>query len=171
MNKRVNVAAALAGIVLMTGRPAAAQDPAPQEQTAAATGQADEEIRLFRKDIRSLKKQIIAANLELSDTEAQQFWPIYDRYTADMAKIVDGKFELLEEYARNYDTITDEQADAYITGRAAVEESILQLRLRYMPVFRRVLSGKSAALFTQMDWRLDLVTDLQLASQVPLIEP
>jgi len=131
----------------------------------------DENIRLFRKDVRSLKKQIISANIQLTDKEAQQFWPVYDRYTSELDKIEDRKFELLQEYARDYSTITDEQADAYIKGRAAVEESILQLRLKYMPVFRKVLSGRTAALFTQMDFRLGLVVDLQLASQVPMIEP
>jgi hypothetical protein len=174
MNKRLSVAAALAGIVLMTGRPAAAQDdPVPQQASVAADDQGsfDEDVRLFRKDVRSLKKQIISANIELTDSEAQQFWPIYDRYTAEMVMIEDKKFELLKEYARNYDTITDEQADTYIQGRAAVEESILQLRLKYLPIFRRVLSGRTAALFAQMEWRLGLVVDLQLASQVPLIEP
>ena len=88
-----------------------------------------------------------------------------------MRKLFDRKFEVLKEYAANYDTITDEQADTYIQGRAAVEESILQLRLKYIPIFRKVLSGKTAALFTQIDWRLGLVIDLQLASQVPIIEP
>ena len=88
-----------------------------------------------------------------------------------MEKIEDSKFELLKKYARNYSTMTDEQADAYIKGRAAVEESILQLRLKYMPGFRKVLSGRTAALFTQMDFRLGSVVDLQLASQVPMIEP
>src|SRR5262249_55565746 len=134
-------------------------------------GPSDEEIKLFRKDVRSLKKQIIAANLDLTDTEAQQFWPIYDRYTAEMTKIIDQKFETITEYAKNYDTITDEQADAYIKGRAEVEESFLRLRLKYIPIFRKVLSGKTAALFVQMDWRLGLVMDLQLSSQVPMIEP
>ena len=47
----------------------------------------------------------------------------------------------------------------------------MALRLKYFPVFRKVLSGKSTALFFQMDWRLALVMDLQLASQTPLIEP
>jgi hypothetical protein len=84
---------------------------------------------------------------------------------------MDKKFEVLKEYAANYNTITNEQADIYIKGRAAVEESILQLRLKYIPIFRKVLSGKTAALFTQIDWRLGLVMDLQLASQVPMIEP
>ena len=131
----------------------------------------DEGLKLFRKDLRSLKKQIIAANIDLTDTEAQQFWPIYDRYTAEMTKIIDKKFETIKEYAKNYNSITDEQADAYIKERAAVEEAILRLRLKYMPIFRKVLSGKTAALFVQMDWRLSLVMDLQIASQVPMIEP
>ena len=171
MNKNLTVAAALAGIVLLTDLPAAAQDPTAQKATPVLNQASDENIRLFRKDVRSLKKQIISANIELSDAEAQQFWPIYDRYTVEMVKIEDKKFELLKEYARNYDGITDEQADAYIKGRAAVEESILQLRIKYLPIFRKVLSGKTAALFTQMEWRLGLVVDLQLASQVPMIEP
>ena len=68
-----------------------------------------------------------------------------------MVKIIDKKFELLKEYATNYDSITNEQAHTYIRGRAAVEESILQLRLKYIPIFRKVLSGKTAALFTQID--------------------
>ena len=108
MNKRFMVAAALAGIVLMPGRPAAAQDAGAQANTVVLDQpSADESIRLFRKDVRSLKKQIISANIELTDAEAQQFWPIYDRYTAEMGKIEDRKFELLKEYARYYDTITD----------------------------------------------------------------
>ena len=173
MDKKVTLAAALTGIVLLTNHPAAAQELATRQTIVAEPDQGsfDENVRLFRKDVRSLKKQIISANLELTDTEAQQFWPIYDRFTAEMVKIEDKKFDLLKEYARNYDTITDQQADAYIKGRAAVEESILQLRLKYLPIFRKVLSGKTAALFTQMEWRLGLVVDLQVASQVPMIEP
>jgi len=173
MNKRATALAAFAGIMLMTGHPAAAQDAGTQQATLIAPdrGSFDEDVRLFRKDVRSLKKQIVSANLELTDTEAEQFWPIYDQYTAEMVRIEDKKFELLKEYARDYNTITDEQADAYIKGRAAVEESILQLRLKYLPIFRGVLSGKTAALFTQIDWRLGLVVELQLASQVPMIEP
>ena len=67
--------------------------------------------------------------------------------------------------------MSDEQAESYIKGRAAVEESIMQLRLKYLPVFRKMLSGKATALFFQMDWRLGLIVDLQLASQIPLIQP
>jgi hypothetical protein len=84
---------------------------------------------------------------------------------------MDKKYALLNEYAQNHTTMTSEQADTYIKGRAAVEVSLMQLRLKYSPIFRKALSGKSTALFFQMDWRLALIMDLQLASQTHLIEP
>src|SRR5271165_5033276 len=120
----------------------------------------DEDIKLLRKDLRSEKKQIIAANMDLTDAEAQQFWPIYDRYTAELATASDPKYSLLKEYAQNYGTMTSEQADSYLKGRAAVEDKVLQVRLKYIPIFRKVLSGKSTALFFQLDWRLGLILDL-----------
>ena len=168
MNKSLIATAVLAGVSLISGNKALAQEPAP---TAANQLSPDKDLQLFRKDLRSLKKQIIAANMDLTDFEAQKFWPIYDRYTAELATIMDKKYALLNEYAQNYTTMTSEQADTYIKGRAAVEESLMQLRLKYFPILRKALSGKSTALFFQMDWRLGLIMDLQLASQTPLIEP
>jgi len=160
MNKKSLIATTvLVGVSLMSASRALAQDPS------------DEDIKLFRQDVRSLKKQLIAANMNLTDSEAQQFWPIYDRYTAELVTITDTKYTLLKEYGQNYTTMTSEQAESYIKGRAAVEESVMQLRLKYLPIFRKVLSGKSTALFFQMDWRLGLIVDLQLASQTPLVQP
>jgi hypothetical protein len=106
----------------------------------------------------------------LSDAEAEKFWPVYDQYAAELSKIYDVKIALLKDYANNYNTMTGEQAESYIRKRAAVEQSIMQLRLKYMPAFRKVLSGRETALFYQLDWRLGLAIDVQLI-QVPLINP
>jgi hypothetical protein len=168
MKKSLIATAVLAGVSLMSGNKAFAQEPASVPANEVSS---DENLKLFRKDLRSQKKQIIAANMDLTDSEAQQFWPIYDRYTAELVTIMDKKYALLNEYAQNYTTMTNEQADTYIQGRAAVEESVMQLRLKYLPIVRKALSGKSTARFFQMDWRLGLIIDLQLASQIPLIEP
>jgi len=138
----------------------------PQSDSAS-----DQYIDLLRKDVRSLKKQIVAANLDLTDKEAEKFWPIYDQYTVELAKISDAKVALIKDYAQNYSSMTDEQAEAYVKGRAAVEESVNHLRLRYFPIFHRVLSGKTTATFFQIEWRTSLMIDLQVASQMPLIQP
>jgi hypothetical protein len=151
-----------------TSQPVVSSQPSVPSTTDSDT---DQYIEMLRKDVRSLRKQIVAANLDLTDDEAVKFWPIYDQYTADLGKINDTKVALIKGYARNYTTMTDEQAEAYVKGRAAVDESVNQLRVRYFPVFRRVLPGKTAATFFQIEWRLSLMIDLQLASQMPLIQP
>jgi hypothetical protein len=157
--KSIFATAALAILALASSGRAAAQDPA------------DEDIKLFRKDLRSLRKQIIAANMNLSDKQAEQFWPLFEQYTQALVVAQDKKYALLKEYAGNYTTMNDAEAEKYVLGRADVDEAILQVRLKYFPLFRKVLSGKSSALFFQLDWRLGLIMDLQLASQTPLIEP
>jgi hypothetical protein len=141
----------------------------PSAQPASDSA-SDQYIDLLRKDVQSMKKQVIAANLDLTDKESEKFWPLYDQYTADLGKINDTKIALIKDYAQNYSTVTDEQAEAYVKGRAAVDESVHHLRLKYFPIFHRVLSGKTTATFFQIEWRLSMMIDLQLASQMPLIQ-
>jgi hypothetical protein len=52
-----------------------------------------------------------------------------------------------------------------------VDQSVAQLRLKYVPIFRKVISGKKTALFIQLDRRLVMMIDLQLSAGIPLVEP
>ena len=74
--------------------------------------------------------------------------------------IYDTKMALVE-YLANYKTMNGGEAESYIRRRAAVEADVMQLRLKYVPEFRRVLSGRQAALFFQIEWRLDLMINLR----------
>jgi phosphoglycolate phosphatase-like HAD superfamily hydrolase len=171
----------IAAMVFSVGYSSLAQESAaqPAKQLKAPNGTAiyedsqwapDKDAELLRKDLRSQKKQIIAANMDLTDTEAEKFWPVYDRYAADLTKIYDTKIALVEEYLDRYKTMSGDEAESYIRRRAAADSDIMQLRLKYVPEFRKVLSGRQTALFFQIEWRLDLLTNLQLA-QTPLIDP
>ena len=171
-NPSVVASLLLAGVCSFAPDRAFAQSPAQQSAEAIVSFpvMSDENIQLFRKDVRSERKKIIAANLDLTEGEAEKFWPLFDQYTAELVKIHDRKYALLQAYAENYTTMTDEQAESYIKGRGEVEDSIAQVRLKYVPLFRKVLSGRSTALFFQLDWRLTLIMDLQVTSQTPLVE-
>ena len=129
-----------------------------------------QDLQMLRQDLRSQKKQIVAANMNFTDAEAEKFWPVYDRYAADLAKIYDTKMTVVEEYFDNYKTMNGDQAESYIRQRAAAEQDVMALRLQYVPEFRKVLSGRETTLFYQIDWRLDLMINLQLA-QAPVINP
>ena len=142
-----------------------------QAQATSTQSSVDQDIALLRKDIRSDKKQIIAANLQLTDAEAQKFWPVYDQYTAELAKINDAKVATIKDYAANYSTLTDDKALTLTQQMIAIDESVGQLRLKYVPIFSKVVSGKKTALFFQMDRRLTMLVDLQVASEIPMVEP
>lgn len=146
-----------------------------QEGSAARTMSSDQvtdnTIQLMRQDIRSERKKIVAANLPLTEAEAVKFWPVYDRYAGDRAKIYDTRYALIKEYAKSYDTLTDEQARSLVKGWVKSEEDMAELRLKWMPEFEKVISSKKTAMFYQIDRRLGYMVELQLASQIPLVKP
>jgi hypothetical protein len=178
MNQKNFLAITLTLVVFASASSVLAQNSTPAKKDAVKTSAANDQsqaspddfVDLLRKDVRSQKKQIVAENMELSDAEAEKFWPVYDQYATELSKIYDIKIGLLKDYADNYSSMTGEQAESYIRKRADVEQSIMQLRLKYIPGFRKVLSGRETALFYQLDWRLGLAIDVQLI-QVPLINP
>jgi hypothetical protein len=168
---------AVIALAVSTSRPSAAQQPATAKQMQApgpvyqdTQWSPDEDIQLLKSDLRSQKKQIVAANMDLTDAEAEKFWPVYDRYAADVAKVYDTKIALLQEYLENYQTMSLNQAESYLRRRATVEEDMMQVRHKYLPEFCKVLTGRETARFYQIDRRLDLMINLQLA-QAPVINP
>lgn len=131
----------------------------------------DANIELMRRDIRSDRKKVVAANLPLSEIEATKFWPVYDRYIAETIKVNDVRFAVLKEYAKNYETATEDQADSFIKRWVALDGDNAQLRLKYIPEFEKVISHKKTAMFFQIDRRVSMMIELQLAAQVPLVKP
>ena len=159
----------VAAMVILNGislSHSSAQTPA----NASAQSSTDQDIDLLRKDVRSQKKQIIAANLQLTDTEAVKFWPIYDQYAADVAKIGDARVALIKDYAANYDTMTDDQANLFIHRAAAIDQQFTDARSKYVPIFEKAIPAKKTALWYQIDRRLDLLINLQLAGNIPVVD-
>jgi hypothetical protein len=159
---------AVPGILLICQLLPAQQSAQNNKATPAAS---DQYVELLRKDLRSEKKQIVAANMLLTEAEAQKFWPVYDEYTAEAIKINDVKLSVIKEYAQNYETLSDVQAERLVKNWTAADESAVQLRVKYLPIFQKVLPATKVARFFQVDRRIGSVIDLQIASEIPLVEP
>jgi hypothetical protein len=155
-----------AAVIVSAPRGAAQQ----QQQSSTPRVISNEDMDLLRRDIRSKKKQLIAANLNLTDSEATKFWPVYDRYTAELMKINDKKFGLIQDYADHWRTMSDQQASVFVRDWMDVDVSIGQLRQKYVPIVSEVLNGRKTATFFQLDRRISMMIDLQLASQIPIVE-
>ncbi len=172
MNNKVAIVLMLVGCSMagshVTARTATGQETAASTKSREVAS--DQDIQLLRTDIRSQKKQLIAANLSLTATEATKFWPIYDQYQAEYTKIGDAKLALIKEYAQNLDTATDEQALDYLKRSEEISESVIQLRQRYVPLVNRVLPGKKTATFFQLERRIEMLLDVEVASLLPPLQ-
>ena len=166
---RLCLAAVLVATTLLSAQQAAPSPASGKNMTEEQVNDAN--IQLMRQDIRSERKKVVAANLPLTEAEAVKFWPVYDRYIAETIKVNDVRFALLKEYARNYDATSEQQADSFIKRWLALDNDNTQLRLKYIPEFEKVVSHKKTAMFFQIDRRVSMMIELQLASQVPLVKP
>jgi Spy/CpxP family protein refolding chaperone len=148
---------------------------APASQSVSGAGApsnniSDKDIEMLRADLRAQRKQIMALNMTLTADEATKFWPIFDQYRREAIKPNDERWAVIKDYAANYDTMTDAQAQDYIKRANAVDEQLLALRMKYVPLFEKVISPKKTALGYQIDRRIDLLINLQLSTVIPMVD-
>jgi hypothetical protein len=142
---------------------------APSGASAPPNSVSDKDVEMLREDLRAQRKQITAENMNLTADEATKFWPIFDQYRQAAIKINDDRWALIKDYAANYNTMTDAQAQDYIKRSNTIDEQLLALRMKYVPVFEKVISPKKTALWVQIDRRIDLLINLQLSSVIPMV--
>ena len=129
----------------------------------------DKYMALLRKDLRVGKKELIALNIPLTETEATKFWPVYEQYSNEVGKIYDGRVALIKEYAANINSLSDQTAASLAKRTLDNDAALAKLRQQYVPAIGKVLPGKKAALFFQLDKRIGMLIDLQLATEIPLV--
>jgi len=139
-----------------------------QKETANGVD-VEADLALLRRDLRGDKKKLIALNLPLTDTEATQFWPVYDTYAAEMSKHYDEFYGLIKNYAAHQKTLTDAEADTMIKRWAEIQVDLSKTRQKYIPIVEKVIPPRKVALFFQVDRRLYALMDLQVAAQLPLM--
>ena len=139
-----------------------------QQETATGVS-VEKDLALVRRNLRADKKKILAANVPLTETEATKFWPVYDQYAAEMSKHYDEFYAVIKDYAANQKTLTDAQAVSMIKKWSDIQVEVAQTRQKWVPAIEKVIPGKKAALFFQIDRRLYALMDLQVASEVPLV--
>jgi len=127
-------------------------------------------IELLRSDIQTEKKAIITLNMDFSEQESELFWPMYNDYQHEFGKIQDELLVLIKDYASNYEGMTDEIAKELWTRNQAIDTKKMNLDKKYFKVMDKVLSTKTVVKFFQIENRLEKLLDLQLASELPLIQ-
>jgi len=168
MSSRRVVAALSLTLVTAVGL-AQAQTPAgtkPQSADAAT----DAAIEQLRKDARADKSAIIGGTMEFTATEAAAFWPLYKSYEQAQKALGDEKVALIKDYAANYAAMTDAKATELVTRLQAVEDKTVAAKHQFVKSLHGVLPAKKVARYYQVENRVQMLVDLNLASEIPLVQ-
>jgi hypothetical protein len=138
--------------------------------SAAAQDKPADNMDLVKEKIRSDKKLFIATNMQLTESEAKDFWPVYDAYQAQLAKLGDREIKLIDEFATNFETMSDDVAKNLLDDSLSIDSDHLKLRQSYLSKFRGVLPDKKVARYYQLESKIDAVLEYELARRIPLVQ-
>jgi predicted outer membrane protein len=127
-------------------------------------------LQILRAKIKADKKLVVATNMELTESEAKGFWPIYDAYQKDLQKINRRIAGLLDRYAADFHSksLTDDKAKKLIDEALAIEQAEADLKKNYVGKLSKALPVVKAARYLQVENKIRAVVKYDLAQGVPL---
>jgi hypothetical protein len=142
-----------------------------QTQTAGGDKPASN-LAIIHEKLKADKKLIVSKYMELTESEAQKFWPVYDAYQKDLQEANERLKKLLESYASDYrnNSLTDEKATKLLDDWIAMERDEGKRRSAFAPKVLQVLPAKKAARYLQIENEYRILLRYDLAATVPLVQ-
>jgi hypothetical protein len=126
-------------------------------------------IQMLRQEVGKDRRDLVKANMLLTNSEAARFWPIYDEYRAEMNKIGDKRVKVITDFAANRNSMSEDEGMRLLKERLDIEKEKNDVREDYIKKFNKQLSARTTARFFQIDQKLDAAVDAALAAKIPLI--
>ena len=129
-------------------------------------------MEILREKIKADKKLVVAANMDLTESEAKAFWPVYEDYQKDLQKINQRLLKVINSYATDYrnKTMTNEKAKKLIDEALAIEQDEANLKSSYVPRLSKALPGIKVARYLQIETKIRAIVRYELAAGVPLVQ-
>ena len=129
-------------------------------------------MQILRDKVKADKKLLIATNMELTESEAKGFWPVYEWYQRKLTAINQRMVKLIESYAADSqaNTLTDEKAKKLTDELVAIGKAEAELQAASVPKLSKVLPPKKVARYLQIENKIRAVVKYELAKAVPLVE-
>jgi len=137
---------------------------------AQGEAQVRQQLASDRATIQADRQSIVAEALPLTEEQAKAFWPLFREYRGEMEKLGDRIMDLMIDYGKNMDTLTDEKAASLVDEFLAVQRDEVKVKQAFLPKFRKILPAKTVTRFYQIEGKLDTLLRFEAAAQIPLVE-
>lgn len=126
-------------------------------------------IAELRQEAGQDRRNIVRANMLLTETESARFWPLYDEYRAERKKIGDRRVRLVTDFLAQQNSMTEDEARALANEDFAILKDTSELKTKWYKKMTKELSERTVARFFHIDEKLDAAADIALAANIPLI--
>lgn len=146
----------------------AALDNMHRSKTARTA--ADRNLEILMQKVKADKKLLVASNMDLTDAEARQFWPIYDSYQKDLERINQRLGGTIIEYAEAYNSgpLTDSKAEKLLNQALDAEEAEVRLKQSYAEKLEGAIPERKVARYIQIENKIRAAVNGALAERIPL---
>ena len=158
----------VAGMIASAG--VRAQEKKVQDPAQSKELNTEAYVELLREDVQAKRQEVIKEGMQLDEKQAAAFWPVYDEYAGEQKKLGEQKLAIIQDYAKDFMTMDDAKADELAQRVMALEEQRTALRKKYYQLMKKVLPTVLVVRFFQLDNQLQMLIDLQIASNLPIIE-
>ena len=137
---------------------------------AVAKDMPADNMQIVREKVKADKKLFVATNMELTESEAEAFWPVYEDYQDELFLLRARTEKLIQDYARAFENMTEEKAKVLLDEYMTVEALGLEVRRTYLPKFRKILPEKKVARYYQIENKIEKALYHELAIKIPLVQ-
>jgi hypothetical protein len=129
-------------------------------------------LEIIHEKLKADKKLIVSQYMQLSESEAKKFWPVYEEYQKDLQKNNERLLSLLQSYAADYKnkSLTDEKAKKLLDEWIAFDQEEAKRRSTYAPKVMQAVPAKKAARYLQIENEYRILLRYELAATVPLVQ-
>jgi hypothetical protein len=128
-----------------------------------------EEVDLIQAAFGMEKKAVVSNFVHPTDLQKDAFWQLYDEY--EVARKENGKkrIQLLEQYALQYNTMTDEQAEVWMKDVLKLSAATDKLIVTYYNKIKKVTSPIVATQFYQIEGYILTSIRMEILEGVPFL--
>jgi hypothetical protein len=136
--------------------------PVPAQEKPA------DNMQIVLEQLRADKKLLVSENMQLTETEAKSFWPVYESYQDELFLLRARTLKMLGDYEASYAKLTNDIARKLLDEYMNIETLRLKLHQAYLPKFRKVLPETKVARYYQLENKMQAALMYELARTIPL---
>ncbi|KAF2517074.1 hypothetical protein [Flavobacterium foetidum] len=128
-----------------------------------------EDVEVVQSVYGKTKSELVKQYMNLSDEQSVAFTKVYDSYETERKALGQIKFQLINDYAANYETLTDAKADELAKGTLKNHIAYEKLYTKTYHQAKKAIGAINAAKFIQLEVYLQTIIRSEILEAIPFI--